>query len=192
MPWYHLSLVERRPPPRPLSKTKQKQQQQQQQQNKQQQQQQQKTKTKKKPIILVLLNFTCNLSLFAALYRAVIWFCRPENVADNKMILSANNMVKMSMLFGENWRPCFPWEMILCASSFMNRENSDGLAKHPCLRPCKLLKYYVFSLPHLTHACAVLYMLFKIRSILPWTPVLKSTDHNKECCTESNAFEESM
>ena len=101
-------------------------------------------------------------------------------VTDNKTISYANNIIKISMSFGENWRPCVPCEIISWASSLINSENSVGLAKHPCMRSCKHVKYSVFSLPHLTQACTVRYIHFSIRSILSRTPVLKSTDHNRD------------
>ena len=139
---------------------------------------------------VVLLKFICNLSLFASVYNVVTWFCRSLIVADHK-ILSVNNIIKISMSLNDSQgnlkAVSLPCETIPCANSFMNRENSVGLAKYPCVRPCKHSKYSVFSLPWLTHACTVLYMPFSIRSILPWTPFLKCSDHNKDCCTESNA-----
>ena len=52
---------------------------------------------------LVLLKFTCNLSLFATLYRALILFRRPAIGADNKIISSANNMIKILMSLIDTW-----------------------------------------------------------------------------------------
>ena len=79
--------------------------------------------------------------------------------------------------------------MISCAVSVVHEQGEQTwVAKHPCLRPCKHLKYSVFSLPLLTPASTVQYTHFSIRSILPSTPILKSTDHNKECCAGSNAL----
>ena len=52
---------------------------------------------------LVLLKFTCNLSLFATFYGALILFSRPAIGADNKMILSTNNMIKILMSLIDTW-----------------------------------------------------------------------------------------